>query len=111
MYLGEWIAEGAATDVMQDETVRRVYLGGALGASARPEASFADKVPALQVEGVGVVYGKALALQDVSIHVHEGEFVSVVGLNGAGKTTLFNAISGLVPYSGEIKWAGGVQWR
>jgi branched-chain amino acid transport system ATP-binding protein len=62
MYLGEWIAEGPAADVMQDETVRRVYLGGALGTSARPEASFADKVPALQVESVGVFYGKALAL-------------------------------------------------
>ena len=35
-----------------------------------------------------------------------GEFVSVVGLNGAGKTTLFNAISGLVPFSGEIHWNG-----
>ena len=32
----------------------------------------------------------------------EGEFVSVVGLNGAGKTTLFNAISGFLPYTGEI---------
>jgi branched-chain amino acid transport system ATP-binding protein len=106
MYLGEWIAEGAAADVMRDETVRRVYLGGALTGSARPEASFTDRVPALQVEGVGVLYGKAVALQDVSLHVHEGEFVSVVGLNGAGKTTLFNAISGLVPYSGAIKWAG-----
>ena len=106
MYLGEWIAEGAAADVMQDETVRRVYLGGALGTSARPEASFADKVPALQVESVGVFYGKALALQDVSLHVHEGEFVSLVGLNGAGKSTLFNAISGLVPHSGAIRWAG-----
>ena len=42
----------------------------------------------------------------MSLHVHEGEFVSVVGLNGAGKTTLFNAISGLVPYSGAIRWAG-----
>jgi len=38
--------------------------------------------------------------------VHEGEFVSVVGLNGAGKTTLFNAISGLLPYSGEISFRG-----
>ncbi|HEX4235199.1 MAG TPA: ATP-binding cassette domain-containing protein [Caldimonas sp.] len=106
MYLGEWIAEGAAADVMQHETVRRVYLGGVIGASARPEASFTDKVPALQVEGVGVLYGKALALQDVSLHVHEGEFVSVVGLNGAGKTTLFNAISGLIEHSGAIRWAG-----
>jgi branched-chain amino acid transport system ATP-binding protein len=106
MYLGEWIAEGAAADVMRDETVRRVYLGGALTNSARPEASFTDKVPTLQVDNVGVLYGKALALQEVSLHVHEGEFVSLVGLNGAGKTTLFNAISGLTPYSGDIKWAG-----
>ncbi len=106
MYLGEKIAEGRATEVMQDETVRRVYLGGALVSTARPEASFKDVTPALQVDNVGVLYGKAQALQDVSLHVHEGEFVSVVGLNGAGKTTLFNAISGLVPYSGEVKWAG-----
>ncbi|MGJ4928667.1 ATP-binding cassette domain-containing protein [Bradyrhizobium sp. HKCCYLS2038] len=106
MYLGEQIAEGKASEVMQDETVRRVYLGGALVSTARPEASFKDVTPALQVDKVGVLYGKAQALQDVSLHVHEGEFVSVVGLNGAGKTTLFNAISGLVPYSGEVKWAG-----
>ena len=105
MYLGEWIAEGAAVDVMRDETVRRVYLGGALTSAARPESSFTDRIPALQVENLGVVYGKALALQEVSLHVHEGEFVSLVGLNGAGKTTLFNAISGLIPYSGVIKWA------
>jgi branched-chain amino acid transport system ATP-binding protein len=106
MYLGEWIAEGTASEVMQDETVRRVYLGGALVSTARPESSFSDRVPALQVDNVGVTYGKALALQDVSMHVHEGEFVSLVGLNGAGKTTLFNAISGLVDYTGDVRWAG-----
>ena len=51
-------------------------------------------------------YGKAQALENVSIHVHAGEFVSVVGLNGAGKTTLFNAISGLLPYAGDIRREG-----
>ncbi len=106
MYLGERIAEGAAAHVMQDETVRRVYLGGALSRVERAEVDFGERIPVLQVENVGVLYGKALALQDVSLHVHEGEFVSLVGLNGAGKTTLFNAISGLVPYSGAVKWAG-----
>ncbi len=106
MYLGERIAEGAAADVMQDETVRRVYLGGALTRVEREEARFGDRVPVLQVDDVGVLYGKALALQSVSMHVHEGEFVSVVGLNGAGKTTLFNAISGLVPHSGTVRWSG-----
>jgi branched-chain amino acid transport system ATP-binding protein len=62
--------------------------------------------PLLQVDGVSVFYGKAQALERVSLTVHEGEFVSVVGLNGAGKTTLFNAISGLVPYGGAIAWDG-----
>ncbi len=102
MYLGEEIVTGRADEVMRNETVRQVYLGGAIEISARPETSFKDKKPLLQVENLSVHYGKAQALESVSIHVHQGEFVSVVGLNGAGKTTLFNAISGLLPYSGEI---------
>ena len=92
---------------MRNETVRRVYLGGKIETAARPERIRNDRVPLLDVRGLGVLYGKATALDDVSIHVGKGEFVSVVGLNGAGKTTLFNAISGLVPYSGSINWHGG----
>ena len=102
MYLGEEICTGAAAEVMRNETVRRVYLGGAIETAVRPEADFTDKVPLLQVENISVFYGKAQALENVSIHVHKGEFVSVVGLNGAGKTTLFNTISGFLPYTGEI---------
>ena len=105
MYLGERIAEGSAAEVMANETVRRVYLGGALGRVAR-EAPMADRPAALQVDCVSVRYGKALALNNVSLVVGEGEFVSLVGLNGAGKTTLFNAISGLVPHSGSLRFAG-----
>ncbi len=104
LYLGERVAEGSADDVMQNETVRRVYLGGDIETHTRPEASFADTEPLLQVKDVSVFYGKAQALEEVSIHIHEGEFVSVIGINGAGKTTLFNAMSGLVPYSGDILW-------
>jgi branched-chain amino acid transport system ATP-binding protein len=108
MYVGERIAEGSADEVMRNETVRRVYLGGAIETTARPESSFRDAAtPFLEVEKVNVNYGKAQALQDVSIHVHAGEFVSVVGLNGAGKTTLFNTISGLLPYAGDIRREGG----
>ena len=107
MYLGERIAVGTADQVMRDEQVRRVYLGGAITTSARPETNFADGAqPLLDVRDLSVFYGKAQALEQVSIHIHEREFVSIVGLNGAGKTTLFNAISGLIPYEGEIKWAG-----
>jgi branched-chain amino acid transport system ATP-binding protein len=108
MYVGERIAEGTAEEVMRNEVVRRVYLGsGGITRTARPQSAFPDKAtPFLQVKNVRVHYGKAQALEDVCIHVHSGEFVSVVGLNGAGKTTLFNAISGLLPYSGEIRCQG-----
>jgi ABC-type branched-subunit amino acid transport system ATPase component len=106
MYLGEKIAEGTADQVMRDETVRRVYLGGKLETATRPERADAGRTPLLEVRNLGVLYGRATALEDVSLHVGEGEFVSVVGLNGAGKTTLFNAISGLLPYSGSIAWRG-----
>ena len=106
MYLGERIAEGSAAAVMQDATVRRVYIGGAIETHPRKELDAAGGPSLLDVRDVEVFYGKAQALQKVSIHVRPGEFVSVVGLNGAGKTTLFNAISGLVPYSGAIVWDG-----
>ncbi len=105
MYLGERVAEGSAAEVMANETVRRVYLGGALHRVTR-DAPRAARPRALEVDRVSVRYGKALALDDVSLVVGEGEFVSVVGLNGAGKTTLFNAISGLVPHSGALRFGG-----
>jgi len=60
----------------------------------------------LEVEDLDVFYGKAQALRGISLVVEEGEFVSVIGSNGAGKTTLFNAISGLIPYRGRIRFAG-----
>ncbi|HEY5066471.1 MAG TPA: ATP-binding cassette domain-containing protein [Xanthobacteraceae bacterium] len=107
MYVGERIAEGSADEVMRNETVRRVYLGGAIETAARPESSFRDTAtPFLEVDKVSVHYGKAQALEQVSIHVHEREFVAVVGLNGAGKTTLFNTISGFLPYAGEVRRQG-----
>ncbi len=106
MYLGERIAEGKADAVMQDETVRRVYLGGAIETHARTIAAEKSGIPLLKIEGLSVFYGKAQALDRAALEVHEGKFVSVVGLNGAGKTTLFNAISGLIPYSGAISWQG-----
>jgi len=107
MNVGEKIAEGTVAEVMANETVRRVYLGGALTTAARREASFVDaQTPFLEIENLSVVYDKAQALEGVSLHVHHGEFVAIVGLNGAGKTTLFNAVSGLVPYAGDIRRQG-----
>jgi branched-chain amino acid transport system ATP-binding protein len=61
----------------------------------------------LEVEGLQVAYGDATALWDVSLHVGEGELVSVVGPNGSGKTTFINAIAGLLgARAGRLRFRG-----
>jgi branched-chain amino acid transport system ATP-binding protein len=57
----------------------------------------------LKVKDLTVCYGKAMAIQGVSMELTEGLVVSLVGANGAGKTTILRTISGLIPASsGEI---------
>lgn len=61
----------------------------------------------LELKDVSVQYGKAIAVQDVSLHMQEGEIVAIVGANGAGKTTIIRMISGLIrPAKGEV-WFDG----
>ncbi|HEV7932082.1 MAG TPA: ABC transporter ATP-binding protein [Actinomadura sp.] len=61
----------------------------------------------LEVQDVHVHYGKIEALKGVTVHVDEGEIVTLVGANGAGKTTTLKTISGLRPLSaGKIIFAG-----
>lgn len=54
----------------------------------------------LEIKDLTVYYGKALALNKISIEVGDGELVAVLGPNGAGKTTLLRAISGLIKHPG-----------
>ncbi|MBI1207159.1 MAG: ATP-binding cassette domain-containing protein [Azospirillum sp.] len=61
----------------------------------------------LDVEGLRSGYSEVAVLQDVSITVGAGQFVSIVGPNGAGKTTLFKTLSGiLTPMAGSIRFDG-----
>ena len=60
----------------------------------------------LEVKEIRVLYGKAIALNGLSIHLKPGELVGVVGPNGAGKSTLLRAISAVVPVEGEILFNG-----
>jgi branched-chain amino acid transport system ATP-binding protein len=50
----------------------------------------------LRIRNLDVAYGKRLALRHVTLHVDEGEIVSLIGANGAGKTTLLRTLAGLV---------------
>jgi D-xylose transport system ATP-binding protein len=63
--------------------------------------------PLLALKGISKSFGAVEALKDVSMEVHPGEVVALVGDNGAGKSTLIKAISGAQPPdSGEIDWQG-----
>ncbi len=61
----------------------------------------------LKVNNLDVFYGPAQVLDDINIHVDEGELVCIVGRNGAGKTTLLKTIGGFMePASGSITFRG-----
>lgn len=66
-----------------------------------------DKKVVLEVSNLGVNYGVIEALHGVSLKVHEGEIVTLIGANGAGKTTTLRAISGLLKIvSGSALYRG-----
>jgi branched-chain amino acid transport system ATP-binding protein len=61
----------------------------------------------LELDTVTVRYGQIPALHGISLTVHDGEIVALIGANGAGKSTTMRAISGLRPVaSGAIRFNG-----
>jgi branched-chain amino acid transport system ATP-binding protein len=62
--------------------------------------------PLLAVKGLSAGYGKIGVLSNVDIVVYPGEIVAMLGPNGAGKTTLLKAVSGLLPWAGEVTFGG-----
>ena len=60
-----------------------------------------------ELKNVSVHYDKVQALENVTLHLEQGEIVALIGANGAGKTSTLRAITALAkPSSGEI-WFGG----
>jgi branched-chain amino acid transport system ATP-binding protein len=62
--------------------------------------------PLLDIAGLSTGYGKIGVLHGVDLTVGAGEVVALLGPNGAGKTTLLRAVSGLLPWSGNVRFAG-----
>ena len=61
----------------------------------------------LKIESLRKSYRKRLVIQDVSMQLHRGEVVALLGPNGSGKTTCFHAIAGLItPESGRVSVDG-----
>ncbi|TNC14446.1 ABC transporter ATP-binding protein [Methylobacterium terricola] len=62
--------------------------------------------PMLEAENLVVAYGKVEAVRGVSLTVAPGRLVTVLGANGAGKTTLLNALMGVLPAKGALRFEG-----
>lgn len=60
----------------------------------------------LEAQGLCIAYGDIEAVHDVSFSLKEGELVSIIGSNGAGKTSILNALMGLIPAGGAIRFQG-----
>ncbi len=61
----------------------------------------------LEVNDIHTYYGAIHALKGISIHVDEGEIVTLIGANGAGKSTTLNTICGILrPHHGDILLEG-----
>jgi len=69
--------------------------GGSVGQSI-------ERPLALEIDDVNVSFGALRAVDHLSLDVRAGTIHGLIGPNGAGKTTLFNAISGFLPYGGDI---------
>lgn len=70
-----------------------------------------ESLPEIEFEHVSMRYqtdaAEILALEDVSVNIQKGEFVSLLGPSGCGKTTLLRIMADLIqPTSGEVKIAG-----
>jgi branched-chain amino acid transport system ATP-binding protein len=62
--------------------------------------------PLLDVASLSSGYGKIGVLHGIDLAIASGEVVALLGPNGAGKTTLLRAVSGLLPWTGRVKFGG-----
>ena len=62
--------------------------------------------PLLAVRGLKVAYGGIQAVKGIDLEVRPGELVALIGANGAGKTTTLKAVTGMLPWSGDIAYQG-----
>jgi ABC-type branched-subunit amino acid transport system ATPase component len=124
---GEVIATGTPTEIQHHPRVLLAYLGqqtprppgyarphtaNRVWQRAAPTRDLSPRVSSsapvvLDITGVDSYYGPLQVLRHVSLRVHAGEIVALLGGNGSGKSTLLRTVSGLVrPRRGTVLFAG-----
>ncbi|MFE6768989.1 ABC transporter ATP-binding protein [Streptomyces fimicarius] len=89
------------------ERPRAGRLARLLGRGPAAPATPAAADPVTRVDGLGVRRGRVEALRRVTLTVHPGETVALMGRNGAGKSTLLGALVGMIePTAGTVRVGG-----
>ena len=66
-----------------------------------------QRMPLLETQDLTIQFGAVVAVDSISVKIHEGEVVGLIGTNGAGKTTFINMVTGyLKPTRGSILLGG-----
>ena len=101
LHQGRLIADGSPNEVAANPDVITAYLGAErivppqAPSDAEAKAHAAAK-PILTIDKLRAGYAGSVVLEDLSLVVHEGEAVALLGRNGVGKTTTLRAITGTV---------------
>jgi NitT/TauT family transport system ATP-binding protein len=78
---------------------------------ARPEAATATDPSELSLRNLSVHFGDNLIVEDLSLEIAKGDFVTMVGPSGCGKSTTLNAVAGLLGSVPESRLGGAVEIR
>ena len=113
LHQGRLIADGKPAEVASNPDVVAAYLGTERSIPPAPptdgdRTAHAAGRPILTIDKLRAGYAGSVVLEDLSLVIHEGEAVALLGRNGVGKTTTLRAITGTVrSSSGQIVLDGG----
>jgi energy-coupling factor transport system ATP-binding protein len=104
---GSITAMGNPDEVVTDERVRKIVIPDFSGIRTRQQETGTvtgiSAAPVVEVRNLTHTYGDVVALNSISLAIHAGEFVAIVGENGSGKTTLVKHFNRLLsPTGGDV---------
>ena len=104
---GVKIVEGSPKEIVRDRPVETSYLGARVPAPQPRNRNTTPLDVVLHADSLQAGYGDLAAVRDLSLTVHAGEVVALLGPNASGKTTVLLTLVGeLPPISGELQFLG-----